>query len=430
MIQTAPVEGAMKRKRKGPQRSTVVGLLDLAKYEIEKVERSPGWGKLFLKRKHSIYPCPGCRQVYIFIHSRRWRMLRDLDIAGRHIELVVPVYRIRCSACGLRELPVRLARRNARCTKRLEHDLFRLTKDMTVKAVSKRMDVHWETVKDAEVRYIRGLLRKRKLDGITRIGIDEVSHQRGHKYLTLVTDLDHRRVIFATPDNNGRSVERFLTWFGEKRCGRLKVVVTDMHDPYVKVLRKKLPKAALVYDHFHVSKAIHTAIDEIRRRLQNQMSKEDRDIIKGKRWVLLRARETLSDRQEVSLQELMEINKELAEAYILKEDFRWAFKAATRATGEKRLGGWETKARESGIPEILGVLKTIERRREGIMNFFEYQVANGMAEGFNNVVGTIKKQAYGFHDREYLMLKILRICGKLDSDTLMRKRKSKRRLMT
>jgi transposase len=420
----------MKQKRKGPRCSSVIGLLDLVKYEVEKVERSPGWGKLFLKRKDPAYRCPGCRRVYIFIHSQRWRILRDLDVGGRHIELAVPVVRIRCTTCGLRELPLRLARPNGRCTKRLERDLFRLTKDMTVKAVSERMDVHWETVKDAEVRYIRGLLRKRKLDGITRIGIDEVSHQHGQKYLTLVTDLDHRRVIFVTPDNDGRSIGRFLTWFGEKRCARLEVVVTDMHDPYVKVLRKKLPKAALVYDHFHVSKAIHTAIDEIRRRLQNQMSKEDRDIIKGKRWVLLRARETLSDRQKVSLKELMEVNKELAEAYILKEDFRWAFKASTRTAGEQRLGGWEAKARECGIPEILGVLTTIERRREGIMNFFEYQVANGMAEGFNNVVGTIKKQAYGFHDRDYLMLKILRVCGKLDSDTLMRKSKRKRRKKT
>lgn len=417
----------MRRKLTRPRVATVLQLLDLAKYEVEKVERWPGWGRLFLKRKRSVYPCPGCRQVYIFIQSKRWRRLRDLDISGRHTELMAPVYRIRCSTCGRQEVPITLARWNARCTKRLERDLFRLTKDMTVKAVSERMDLDWETVKDSEVRYIRGLLRKRKLDGITRIGIDEVSHQRGHQYLTLVTDLDHRRVIFATPGNDGRSVERFLAWFGGKRCKRLKVVVTDMHDPYVKVLRKKLPKTALVYDHFHVSKAIHNAIDEIRRRLQNQMPKKDRDIIKGKRWVLLRARETLSDRQEVSLQELMEMNKELAEAYILKEDFRWAFKATTRMAGEKRLGRWETKARESEIPEILDVLKTIERRREGIMNFFEYQVANGMAEGFNNVVGTIKKQAYGFHDREYLMLKILRICGKLDSDTLMRKQKSQYR---
>lgn len=204
----------MAKRHAQAKRWTVVQLLDLTKYEIEKVERWPGWGRLFLKQKREGYSCPGCRQKYIFIHSRRWRTLRDLDVSSRHIELMAPVYRIRCSTCGLREIPMALARPNARCTKRLERELFRLTKDMTVKAASERMEVHWETVKDAEVRYIRGLLRKRKLDGITRLGFDEVSYRRGHKYLTLVTDLDHRRVIFATHHNDGRAIGRFLQWFG------------------------------------------------------------------------------------------------------------------------------------------------------------------------------------------------------------------------
>jgi transposase len=155
------------------------------------------------------------------------------------------------------------------------------------------MDIDWRTVKDAEVRHIRGLLRKRNLDGITRIGIDEVSYEKGHKYLTLVTDLDGHRVIYATHGNDGKAVTRFVTWLGKSRCRRIKVVVTDMHDPYLKVLRSRLPKAALVFDHFHVSKIVHDALDEIRRRLQRELPPEGRRIIKGQRYVLLRARENL-----------------------------------------------------------------------------------------------------------------------------------------
>lgn len=406
----------MRRRRARAKRWVLAQLLDLSRYDIEKVERWPGWGRLYLKQKRAGYCCPGCGQVHLWRHSKRWRRLRDLDISSRHIELLVPVYRVACSKCGRREIAITLARWNARCTKRLEREMFRLTKDMTVKAASERLAVHWETVKDAEVRYIRGALRKRNLDGIARIGIDEVSYKKRHRYLTLVTDLDGGRVIFATRGNDGRAIGRFLRWFGKERCRRIRVVVTDMHDPYVKVLRKRLPKAALVYDHFHVSKAIHDAIDAIRRRLQREMTKQDRQVIKGKRWILLTARENLTQRQAASLKELMAVNSELAAAYILKEEFRWVFTAKNRASGERRLTKWKKQATESGIPELIAVVKTIERRREGVMNFFEYQVANGMAEGFNNVVGTIKKQAYGFHDRDYLKLKILRICGKLDSD--------------
>jgi transposase len=243
-----------------------------------------------------------------------------------------------------------------------------------------------------------------------------VSYEKGHKYLTLVTDIDGHRVIYVTHGNDGASVRRFLRWFGPKRCRRIKVVVTDIHDPYTSVLKKALPKAALVYDHFHVSKVVHDALDEIRRRIQRQLPPTNRRIIKGQRYVLLRARENLSDKQRVSLQEVLALNTDLTAGHILKEAFREVFKAKDVKDGRKRLKEWERQVRESGVPELIHVLKTINRRRKGIENFFRYRVANGMAEGFNNVVGTIKKQAYGFHDRNYLRLKILRICGKIDYD--------------
>jgi transposase len=192
------------------------------------------------------------------------------------------------------------------------------------------------------------------------------------------------------------------------------VVVTDMHDPYLKILRKRLSNAALVFDHFHVSKVVHDALDEIRRRLQRELPPDGRRVIKGQRYVLLRAREKLTKRQHVSLEELLAANTDLTAGYVLKEAFRDVFTASNRTEGRRRLKSWEAQVRESNVPELLKLLKTIDRRREGIEAFFQYRAANGMAEGFNNVVGTIKKQAYGFHDRDYLRLKILRICGKLE----------------
>ena len=393
---------------------SIRALLDLPRYLVVAVERWAGWGRLRLVPRTPRFRCPRCRVTVAAGKASRWRSLRDLDVGRRHIELRVRVYRIQCRKCGEPEVAVTLARQYARCTRRLEKHLFRLTGDSTVKAVAKRMSLDWETVKDAEVRYIRGLLRKRNLDGMRRIGIDEVSYQKGHKYLTLVTDLDGHRVVYATHGNDGQAVGRFLTWLGPKHAGRIKVAVTDRHDPYLKVLRKRLPKAAIVFDRFHVSKIVHDALDEIRRRLQRQLPPAGRRIIKGQRYVLLRAHETLSAKQRVSLQELLDTNTDLTKGWVLKEAFRDVFKATNPRQGRKRLATWEAQVRESGVPELLKVLKTIERRRAGIENYFQHRVANGMAEGFNNVVGTIKKQAYGFHDREYLKLKILRICGKIE----------------
>jgi transposase len=393
---------------------SIRALFDLTRYQLVLVERWAGWGRLTLVPKNTRFRCPTCRITVGDGYPCRWRPLRDLDIGRRHIELRVQTYRVWCRTCGRPELPISLARQYARCTRRLEAHLFRLTGDSTVKAVATRMDIDWRTVKDAEVRYIRGLLRKRSLDDIIRIGIDEVSYEKGHKYLTLVTDLDGHRVIYATHGNDGRAIGRFLKWLGPKRCRRIKVVVTDIHDPYLKVLRARLSKAAFVFDHFHVSKIVHDALDETRRRLQRELPPDGRRIIKGQRYVLLHARENLSSRQEVSLQEILATNTDLTKGYVLKEAFRDVFTATNLRDGRKRLKVWERQVREGGVPELLKVLKTIERRRSGIEKFFQYRVSNGMAEGFNNVVGTIKKQAYGFHDRDYLKLKILRICGKLE----------------
>ena len=118
-----------------------------------------------------------------------------------------------------------------------------------------------------------------------------------------------------------------------------------MHDPYLKVLRKRLPKAALVFDHFHVSKIVHDALDDIRRRLQRELPPAGRRIIKGQRYVLLRAREKLSRQQQVSLQEILDANTDLTKGYILKEAFRDVFKATNLPDGRKRLKAWEAPCR-------------------------------------------------------------------------------------
>jgi len=125
------------------------------------------------------FRCPLCRTTLADGTLARWRPLRDLDIGRRHIELRVPVFRVWCRTCGRPEVPSTLARPYARCTRRLEQRLFQLTGDSTVKAVARRMDLNWETVKDAEIRYIRGLLRKRSLDGVRRIGLTRCRTRRG-----------------------------------------------------------------------------------------------------------------------------------------------------------------------------------------------------------------------------------------------------------
>lgn len=290
-----------------------------------------------------------------------------------------------------------------------------LTGDMTLRAVSLLLKIDWETVKDAEIRYTVGLLRKRDFKGITDLGIDEVSEKKGHRYLTLVTDLAKRRILWVGRNRDRAVLKKFFHWFGKKRTRRLKCIVIDMHDPYEQEIRARCPRIKIIYDHFHVIKPLSFAIDNIRRRVQSELPADGKRYLKGCRYLLLRPREDLNRKQRVRLKDLLRLpaNETLNAAYILKEDLRAVFRRLDPKQARTELRDWKRRAKESCIPEILEYVKMLDRRRFGVLNSFKHRMTNGLSEGLNNVVKTIKKSAYGFHDWQYFRLKILRKCGKL-----------------
>lgn len=369
---------------------------------------------IWLEPGQRCYQCPVCKRKSR-PYGMCWSRLRDLNIGPHEVWLWVLRRRIVCRRCGIRRILLSIARPRARCTRRFEYWLFELTEDMNLLRVSRLIGTDWKTVKDAEVRHILGLLRKRDLEGITDLGIDEVAAKKGHHYLTLVSDLAKRRVIWVGKGRDRTVLGKFFRWLGKNRTRRLKSVVIDMHDPYELEIRARCPRAKIIYDHFHVIKPLSMAIDNIRRRLQAQRSPKERSVLKGSRYLLLRPREDLTGSQRVRLKDLLEFpaNQTLQTAYLLKEDLRAVFRLLSPKQARTELRDWKRRARESGIPEILDYVKMLDRRRFGILNFFKFRNTNGLSEGFNNVVKTIKKNAYGFHDWQYFRLKILRKCGKL-----------------
>lgn len=164
-----------------PAPNRITAVLGFQKYRVVRFKRfSKEWIELWLEAREPNWRCPGCGQRFCAYYDRRWACLRDLDLAPHRTRLIIAKYRVACEQCGVRQVPTGISRERARCTKRFERWLFVLTRTMPVSEVSKVMEVDWEAVKDAEVRHIVGLLRKRDLDGIEELGIDEVSERKGH----------------------------------------------------------------------------------------------------------------------------------------------------------------------------------------------------------------------------------------------------------
>jgi len=312
-------------------------------------------------------------------------------------------------------------RPSARMTLRLEEALHEECEDTPVKTVAKRYELSWSTVRDVDLRILREKVARQSLEGLRWIGVDEIAHARGHKYLTVVTDLERRKVVRILEERKAKSLAAFFKELGKEGCARIECVVIDMWRPYRKAIRRHLKQALIIIDKFHVIAKVHEALDQVRKDEQEGLPDEQRRQLKGSRWLILQTIQTTQTKGRLpALTDLLEANKTLAKGYIMKEEFRawYTLKPAPKEKTEaflqrvkSELRKWYRHVRESKLEPFLKVLQTIKNWRGPILNHFLTGLSNGLSEGINNVIKTIKKRAYGYRNKEYFTLKIYQKVG-------------------
>jgi transposase len=198
-----------------------------------------------------------------------------------------------------------------------------------------------------------------------------------------------------------------------------------MWEAYRKSVEEWLPNAEIVFDKFHVVAHLGKALDEVRRNEARRLDKDDRKILKRKRWVLLKGAENLSPEQQGTLRELMDANGNLQKAYLLKEEFRdfyrtdftWHWRRGLLGMifekARNYLRGWVKRARESLLAPLVKFCRMVARHEEGILRYFVKRVTGGISEGMNNKIKVVKRRAYGYRDPGYFILKIYQACGRL-----------------
>jgi len=242
-----------------------------------------------------------------------------------------------------------------------------------------------------------------------RIGVDEIAHEKGHKYLTIVRDLD-AGVIWVGEKRKKETLNQFFNELGKKKCKQITVGVIDMWDPYIKSIKDNT-NAEIVFDKFHIAKKVNEAVDNIRKKEFSKASREERINMKHKRFLILYRNRNLNKEQKKNLNELMKQNKKLYKAYLLKEQALSIFDRRQKNTALERLKSWKENVRKAKIAEFSKLLKTLESYWYGVEGYFRHHVTNGASEGYNNKINIIKRRAYGFKDIEYFKLKILQSCS-------------------
>ena len=311
----------------------------------------------------------------------------------------------------VRQVKVPFADPRRSYTSAFERYALELGRRMTIRDVAKHLGVSWDVIKDIQKRDLSRRFAKPKLKHLRQIAIDEISIAKGHRYLTVVMDLESGAVVFV---GDGKGADALKPFWKRLRGSKAKIeaVAMDMSTAYRGAVSTHLPEAKIVFDRFHVMKLFNEKLSNLRRALYREATDLlQKKVLKGTRWLLLKASENLDEKRDEKkkLKEALALNKPLAVAYYLKEDLRQFWEQPGKTFATVFLDGWIKRAEASGIKILQEMAKTLAAHRSGLLAYHDVMITSGPMEGTNNKIKTMKRQAYGFRDKEFFKLKILAI---------------------
>jgi len=342
--------------------------------------------------------CPECGRRGTILRTRpevRW--WRDISVGGWSVVLQYCPREILCATHGRVTEAIPWADPYARITYRLEYLILRYCQIMTQKAAAELLHISPSTLSDTLHRSITRVRKGHRLRGLKRIGIDEVSYAKGHKYATLVYDLERACVVWA---GRGKERETIDVFFNEVlspyQKERIEWACCDMSQTYIGAIEDHCPNATLVLDRFHIVKALNGAIDEVRKEQWRLAGGDERKVLKGLRWLLYRHSSTRTPQDTRTLKALNKGNARIYRAWVLKDQFEhfWEYKAPWAA--ERFMKRWMTSALRSRLEPLRKFVRTLREHYAGVLAFVGSRLTNAISEGLNRIIRIVKNRASGF----------------------------------
>lgn len=329
------------------------------------------------------------------------RRFEFVPLWGIKVFLVYAPRRVNCVNCGVRVefMPWALGKRPL--TKSYGWFLARWAKRLSWKEVAVVFQTSWESVFRSVEMAVEWGRAHQNLEGIESIGIDEIAWKKGHKYLTLVYQIDShcKRLLWVGKKRKVKTLLGFFRWFGAERSKKLKYVCSDMWKPYLKVIAKKAGHAIHVLDRFHIMAHFSKALNEVRAGEVKELNAGGYEAVLTKsRWLLLKRPENLTANQEIKLAELLQYNLRSMRAYLLKEEFQFFWTYVSPGWAGRFMDKWCTKTMRSKIEPMKGVAKMLRNHRELLLNWFKAkgELSSGVVEGFNTKAKLTIRKAFGF----------------------------------
>jgi transposase len=365
------------------------------------------------RRKNAKPRCPVHRCVLggeITTKPHRWR---HLDFGRCPVYLEADLREGRCSRCdGRRTEGVPWTSYRAKHTKAFDRWVARLVQLTDKTAVAELTRVSWTAVGNIVERVVAEAGLGDPLDNLIGVTVDEVSHKRGHRYITVVTNLETGDVVWTGEGKSAETLGKFFDDLGPERSARLQVVAIDMSAAYASAVRERAPNADIVYDRFHVVKLVVDAVDAVRRSECAQLEGDARKDLKNTRFALLRNPKHLRPRDEAAIQRVQASNRRLTRAYQLRVDFEQFWEITDEEQGRRFLMRWTRAALCSRLEPFRKLARTIRAHIDGILGFIRWGgITSGQAEGMNNKIKMLIHRSFGFHSAAAVLAMVTLCCS-------------------
>ncbi len=370
-------------------------------------------------RKGSAALCARCHLPAPGYDPLAERRFEFIPLWGFLVFLLYTMRRVNCRRCGIvavEEVPWGGGKRTL--TKAYMLFLARWARRLSWKETAEAFRTYWDKVFDAVEHVVTFGLEHRVLGQIDAIGVDEIQYAKGHKYLTLVyqIDLDVTRLLWVGRERTIESFRGLFAVIGDELASKIVFVCSDMWEPYLKVIREKCPEALHILDRFHIVAKMNKALDEIRAGESRRIASEGGvPVLKKSRWLLLKREENLKTEQRFRLRDLLRYNLKTVRAYLLKEAFQQLWDYNSPAWAGKFLDDWCRQVMRSRIEPMKKIARSLRQHRELILNYFRAQklLSSGVVEGLNNKAKVTMRKSYGFRTFRCLELALYHSLGKL-----------------
>ncbi len=395
--------------------SLVKGTLELQGFRVVSVTGDPGGLVVTIGPDRRYAPrCGRCREPAAYRDTRPVRRFRHVPMWGIPVQLRYEPRRVRCRRCkGVHVEAMPWVSGKQRMTRALMATLAIWTRVLPWKQVAQLFQCSWGTVATAVEEAVAYGLSNRDLEGLTHIGIDEISRKRGHVYVTNVYDLETKRLVWSGEGRKEETLKAFFDFLGPERTAALEGICCDMWQPYITVIKDRAPQAVLVFDKFHIVRHLINAVDQVRRDEIREKGPEHNALMRKTRFIWLKNPWNLTERQALRLGELERLNLKINRADLLKELFRpfWDYRRAGWAKRYlKKWFWWATHSRLTPMRDFAWMLR---RHEDDILSYFRMPIDNGTVEGLNNKAKLVIHRAYGFRTAKNYIRNLYHCLGDL-----------------